>query len=95
MKYSWPGNIRELKNVLERAVVLARGGNLNTDHFSGLKQYRLESGSIENEINLDRLEDRHIRDVLNRCNNDKKKTLKILGISRATLYRRLKSMRED
>lgn len=91
--YPWPGNVRELRNVLERALLLARGaGQLQLQHFPGLDADPLlvpqTSGNHpphgENEDIL--------RETLNRFQGDKEKAARALGISRATLYRRLKSL---
>jgi DNA-binding NtrC family response regulator len=54
--YPWPGNIRELRNVLERAQFLARGGALSVDHFSGLLSQADESISTRVDADLRTLE---------------------------------------
>jgi DNA-binding NtrC family response regulator len=89
--YPWPGNIRELKNVLERAKILSRGSILTCDHFSGLKSSTFHLPQDKAKT-LEELERFHILTVLESNNGDISKTVEILGISRATLYRRLKEM---
>lgn len=88
-EYSWPGNIRELRNVVERGLMLAAGeSSLTPRHFPGLDAHRLvanKSGDPERSAETDR-----IRDVLRGVDGDTKKAAELLGISRATLYRRLK-----
>jgi DNA-binding NtrC family response regulator len=93
MAYSWPGNIREMKNVLERSLILSRGGVLTLDNFSGLIN---TAGDITpapgNTIH--EIETSHILDVLRQYDGDVNKTAKSLGISRATIYRKLKHLKE-
>lgn len=88
--YPWPGNIRELRYVVERAVLLSRGGELRLEHFSGI-----ETGLHPGGKRADAAESENayaIRDVLIRCGNDVNSAATMLGISRATLYRRIKKM---
>lgn len=82
--YSWPGNVRELRNVVERAVLLARGQMpLDTKHFPGLETSRTTVDASELE---------RIQDALKQSDGDKQRAAEILGMSRATLYRKLKSL---
>jgi len=83
--YPWPGNTREFKNVLERALLLAQGEPLAPLHFPDLsaKLPHEESQALEN------VEDAHILQVLEEFNGDKRKTCKALGLSISSLYRRL------
>lgn len=80
--YHWPGNIRELRNVLERALLISRGVPLRKEHFPGLE---LERHSFANEDSeMDR-----IQSTLERLNGNKSKAAELLGMSRVTLYRKL------
>ncbi len=88
--YLWPGNVRELKNVLERATLLAPGALLTCEHFSWLQTPPQQPISNSQIKTLGELEQEHIRNVLALCNEDVSKAAKQLGISRATLYRKLK-----
>ncbi len=90
--YAWPGNVRELRNVLERAVLLARGLPLGPKHFPGLDVPRSSSPASGRAGSLGRMEHDQIKSVLERCGGDVDKASAILGISRATLYRKLKKM---
>jgi len=92
-KYPWPGNIRELKNVLERAIILAKGGVLSPKHFSWLKIDTLDY-DISGSNSLAELERNTMLAALRRFDGDVEMAAKQLGISRATLYRRLKVIRE-
>ncbi len=88
--YFWPGNIRELKNVLERALLLTpRGAAMRQVHFANLVNPRSTGSDMEN-VTMQDLEYAHIRVVLEQMGGDVARAAKILNISRATLYRRLK-----
>jgi transcriptional regulator with PAS, ATPase and Fis domain len=98
-RYPWPGNIRELKNVLERAVLLSRGNPLGLEHFPGLDSRPVPDGpgpgpsapsaAGDSGSDLESMEKSHIRSVLDRFSGDTKKAAEALGISRASLYRKL------
>jgi transcriptional regulator with PAS, ATPase and Fis domain len=83
--YPWPGNTRELKNMLERALLLAQDEPLTTIHFPDLSP-KFEAG---NSQKLDDLEDNHILEMLEKFNGNKSKTCEALGLSISSLYRRL------
>jgi DNA-binding NtrC family response regulator len=90
MAYSWPGNIRELRNILERAIVLAGAASLAPPHFSGLLSQRIPAETAAHEWRLDKAEIAHIQSALEHFGKDIGETAKALGISRETLYRRLR-----
>ena len=90
--YSWPGNIRELKNVLERAIMLAGGKPLIPAHFFGLTRAGGAENGTTNSLSIVGAELRQIRAALERFDGNTSKAAEALGISRATLYRRLKTM---
>jgi PAS domain S-box-containing protein len=87
--YNWPGNVRELRNVLERALLLTQGQNLSPEHFPGLGFSSFLNSTDEDRIDLKNIERTHILEVINKCGGDKTKAAKALGISRATIYRKL------
>jgi len=96
--YPWPGNIRELKNILERALLLTpRGATLRMAHFSILENNRV-SGSLPPADPAPRtvqdLEKAHILSVLDQVGGDIDKAAKSLNLSRATVYRRLKQIKD-
>jgi DNA-binding NtrC family response regulator len=93
-EYHWPGNIRELKNVLERALLLTpHGSTLRQSHFSSLAQSSdRHLKSSMNSGTVKEIEEAHIKAVLNKTGGDIENAAKILNISRATLYRRLKQI---
>ncbi|MEI7817642.1 MAG: sigma-54 dependent transcriptional regulator [Desulfuromonadales bacterium] len=90
--YSWPGNIRELKNVLERALLLTPNGSvLRLSHFANLAHNRIFMPNPTNQT-VQQVEGAHIRAVLDEVGGDIEIAAKSLNISRATLYRRLKQI---
>jgi DNA-binding NtrC family response regulator len=87
---SWRGNARELKNLVDRAIVLARGKYITLDDIHQCVGGRRDERSGEAPKSLAELEKHHIEEVLRRCAGDTDKAVGILEISRATLYRRIK-----
>ena len=92
-QYSWPGNIRELENVIERAVALAKGPEITVDE---LPEY-ISNLSVETYRRMDSeiptLEDQektYIKWVLAKCEGNKTKAAKIMGIDRVSLWRKVK-----
>lgn len=85
--HNWPGNVRELRNALERAVVLESGIEISAERL-GLN-CQPEDSSVEKET-LAEIESRHIEGVLSMVGGNKTEACRILGISRATLYSKLK-----
>jgi DNA-binding NtrC family response regulator len=87
--YEWPGNIRELKNVLERALLLAHGEALNLTNFPGLDETVIVQMDGEKLVSLREAEKKYLLKVLASCNGDKHKASALLGISLASIYRKL------
>ncbi|MEW6349230.1 MAG: sigma-54 dependent transcriptional regulator [Thermodesulfobacteriota bacterium] len=90
-RHHWPGNVRELENVVERAMVLAKGEMiLPSDLPAGLRA--LEEGCLPpvGEASLERVESDHVRMVLQKCGWNKYKASRMMGISRSTLYSKMK-----
>jgi DNA-binding NtrC family response regulator len=86
--YNWPGNIRELRNVLNKAVVFADGTELTpADLPVGLRC----DAAPEPGYSLERLEEETIRRALEQTSGHQQKAADILGISRRTLIRKLKT----
>jgi DNA-binding NtrC family response regulator len=85
-RYPWKGNIRELKNTMERAVILADGDFISTIDLPA--EIRFASSPI-NSISLADIEKNHIIKMLEYCGNNKSRTAQLLGIGLATLYRKL------
>jgi len=90
--YSWPGNARELENVIEMAVILAEGGDISPDHLPvKISQSRPVEFALPREaISLQDVERLYIEQVYRQARFHKVRTADILGISRKTLDRKLK-----
>lgn len=82
--YPWPGNIRELRNVVERAMILAHGDEIRPEHLP--REIRLHKGLDAGLLSLEELEAAHIRRVIQAVGGNLKKAAEVLGISRSTLY---------
>ncbi len=85
--YRFKGNIRELKNIIERAVILA-GNNQLTNELLPEEYSELKPGNTEHS--LESVEKAHILKTLNEFHGNKTQTAKALGIGTVTLYRKLK-----
>ncbi len=91
--YSWPGNIRELRNVIERAVVLAGSEKIGLDDLPDkVKSFGGERGAKTLKDRLDHYEEKIIRDALLANDWNKEETSKELGVDLATLYRKIKKL---
>ena len=101
LDYRWPGNIRELRNVIERAVVLNAGTSIEPEHLlltpamTGQSDVAgvVHSGSVE--TSLAELERSHIERVLRHTDGNKSRAASILGIERSTLDRKLKKFAKE
>lgn len=95
LAYEWPGNIRELRNTIERAVVLADGDMITIhdmpDKFRTLDIEGVSTSSLRQA--LDHFEMEYIRRSLAESKGNKEATAEKLGIDLATLYRKLKKLK--
>lgn len=89
MGYSWPGNARELRNVVERAVLLCRDEMIALAHLPPNLNASASQYSVGDMVDLDTIEQLHIRQVV-ASSRSLRRAASILGIERGTLYRRLK-----
>ena len=97
--YSWPGNLRELRNAIERAVIMVKGNKINLEDLPAELRAQtvaaangsdaaLQVGSL---VSMEQLEEAHLRKVLARTSN-LAEAAQVLGIDQATLYRKRKRM---
>jgi DNA-binding NtrC family response regulator len=90
-KYTWPGNIREMRNVLERAVLLTEGRELTAADFQFESEVRTAvSNRYDPKATLADIEDTHIRIAMEEEAGNVEKAAKRLGIPKSTLYQRLR-----
>jgi DNA-binding NtrC family response regulator len=93
MTYSWPGNVRQLKNVIERAVVLARGERITvSDLPEELQSLQMKRKPVSSVKPLKTMERQAIAEALLLCNGNKSLAAKKLGISRKTFYKKMKEI---
>jgi Nif-specific regulatory protein len=99
LRYRWPGNVREMKNVIERAVVLTRGQYIDRDdlvlstlHTAGDTDPGMSLGSLgrSEPASLADIERQHILYTLNQTGWNKSRAATILGIERSTLDRKIR-----
>ncbi len=91
--YDWPGNIRELRYVIERAVLLARGRELDLEHFIGIERSHPAGTAGPDDAGSAR-EREAIQSALAKHGNNVVKAAQALGMSRATLYRRMQRLKK-
>jgi transcriptional regulator with PAS, ATPase and Fis domain len=93
--YAWPGNVRELENAVEHAAVLSRNGPITPELLPSNVVLSSEArpGPGRGARSLDQVEREHIRAVLAEAGGNRTRAAAVLGISPATLWRRLKTMK--
>lgn len=87
--HHWKGNVRELKNILERACILAEGDYIETDHLPYDFRNAQPAGSSLSAFDLASVEKLHIQRVLNHTKGNKTETARLLNIGLTTLYRKI------
>lgn len=89
-KYNYPGNIRELRNLIERAIILCTGSILKPEHFSILEIYdQIAQNKYFETYNLEEIEQQTILKALKKANNNKAEAARLLNIEWNALQRRL------
>jgi NtrC-family two-component system response regulator AlgB len=98
-EYKWPGNLRELRNAIERAILFVSGPLIDLDDLPGrVRSSRsslsgIESGKIQvgGDVTLEQLEAEHVRLIFRRTDT-REEAARILGIDPSTLYRKRKQL---
>ena len=97
--YPWPGNIRELRNVIERATILADGEFIEAKHLPPTLvpkgEETLPTLTIVPGTTVDEAERRLITLTLEHCRNNKTRAAEVLGISLKTLHNKLNRMKAE
>ena len=94
-EYDWPGNIRELRNVLERAVLATRGDKLHLKEIYGLSENQISPKPENENMTLEEVERQHIVKALKECKgkiSGDNGAAKILGLHPNTLRFRIQKL---
>jgi len=107
LRYTWPGNVRELRTAIEHGVVMSNGSKITPRHlpepvrvshpaFTARQKAASDPGSqapwIPEKFNLEEMEQRLMRLALERTEGNRTEAARLLGISRRTLHRKLKTL---
>jgi two-component system response regulator AtoC len=97
MSYHFPGNVRELEHIIERAVILADGNIIEPKHLPGRFHTAAAPGisSAKKFLTLAEMEKQYILEVLEATGGNRSKAVELLGISRAALWRKLKQFEQE
>ena len=96
--YDFPGNVRELEHIIERAVIIADSSTIEKRHLPARFQIETAPARLLDPrqfSTLAQIEMRYILEVLEATQGNKTRTAEILGISRAALWRKLKQLKAD
>jgi two-component system, NtrC family, response regulator HydG len=96
--YDWPGNVREVRNAIERAVILARpGAQVRAEHLSFIP--RDQPGEVvlrfDEEPDLEQIEREYLRQTMIRYAGNRQKTAAVLGVSERHVYRLIEKYRDE
>ena len=89
-QYDYPGNVRELENIIERAMILETGRELTPESLLIGCRNQPVSAAEEEIVRIDEAEREHILRVLQNCNGRKLEAARLLGINKTTLWRKMK-----
>ncbi|HEX5636308.1 MAG TPA: sigma 54-interacting transcriptional regulator, partial [Gammaproteobacteria bacterium] len=94
LDYDYPGNVRELRNIIERAVILAAGNVILPDYIVYEQAHRHHTKQVAHTMSsmasTSRLTKQQILDALEKCHGHRSKAAQMLGVSERTIYRHLK-----
>lgn len=95
MRHHFPGNVRELENIIEHAFVLCKKGPILTRHLPAYLQDSKKAGHLlSDRCSLLEMETKMIHDALERNNWNKASAARELGIDKTTLWRKIKKFKE-
>ena len=86
----FPGNVRELRNIIERSVIMERNDELTVDVMPTSLNRVIQPGMLSQEnITLEEMEKRHIKRIIEQVNYNKSAASRLLGIARKTLREKM------
>jgi len=94
LKYPWPGNIRELRNIIERAVLLAKGSRIEVEDLDS-NLFKSQRESLSLKVEQKKLEFERVKEALTLTGGNVSKAARYLGIRREQLYRIMQRYRLD
>lgn len=92
MEHDYPGNVRELENIIEQAFVLCRGPLIEERHLPPELRPQGVSGNGSSAPSLDAVERQLIEDTLVRCDGNRRLAAQELGVNPSTLYRKIRAL---
>lgn len=87
LTYHWPGNLRQMRNIIRRATLLATGKFITSNEFTALEE---NTSSLNMNLYNEDAEKQQIMEALQQTGNNKSRAAQLLGIDRKTLYNKLK-----
>ncbi len=95
MQHDYPGNVRELENIIEQAFVLCRGGRIEVSHLPPELRPAAGEGAavLDQPLRLDRVEKLSVAEALRRNDGNRRKAAEELGINASTLYRKMRTLK--
>ena len=88
--YNWPGNLREMRNVVKRATLLCQGNFISLEHIPSELSEQQRPTTEDFALKKEKNEMELIREALAKCNNNKSEAARLLKIDRKTLYNKMK-----
>lgn len=92
MQHDYPGNVRELENIIEQAFVLCRGGRIEVRHLPPELRPAKDDHPLDQPLRLDHVERRSIEEALRRRQGNRRQAAEDLGVNVSTLYRKIRSL---